>query len=121
AELLQHTDTKVAYLYWAEIDAVGHLHGWQTPERDRELDHLDGEIARLASLLPPGPLVLLTADHGMVDVPQGASHTFGGPARIDVNAHAALSRGLDLVAGENRFLHLSTREPDEVARRWEDF
>ncbi|HLR57343.1 MAG TPA: alkaline phosphatase family protein [Beutenbergiaceae bacterium] len=121
AELLQHTDTKVAYLYWAEIDAVGHLHGWQTPEWDRELEHLDGEIARLVSLLPPGTLVLLTADHGMVDVPQGASNTFGGPARIDVNAHAELSRGLDLVAGENRFLHLFTREPDEVARRWEDF
>lgn len=121
AELMQHTDTKIAYLYWAEVDAVGHLHGWQGPEWERELEHLDAEIARLVSLLPPGTLVLLTADHGMVDVPQGASNTFGGPARIDVNAHVELSRGLDLVAGENRFLHLFTREPEEVARRWRNF
>lgn len=121
ADLMANTDTKIAYLYWADVDAVGHLNGWQTPEWDRELAHLDGEIARLVSLLPPGTLVLLSADHGMVDVPQGVSNSFGGPARIDISAHAELSRGLDLVAGENRFLHLFTREPEEVAQRWRGF
>lgn len=121
ADLMHTTDTPIAYLYWAEVDSAGHLYGWQTPEWENELRHVDEQLGRLVQLLPPDTLVVVTADHGMVDVPLGPSRVFGGEARIDISAHAALSEGLELVAGENRYLHLFTSEPEAVARRWRDF
>jgi hypothetical protein len=57
-----------AYLYWHEIDALGHLHGPDSPEFDaacrRGLDALEGALATAG----PEALVLLTADHGQVAV-----------------------------------------------------
>lgn len=112
------TGTAIAYLYWAEVDAVGHLQGWQSPAWNNELAHVDREISRLVRALPPGTLVLVTADHGMVDVPQQTSAVFGGPARIDLGTIDELARGIDMVAGENRFLHLYTRQGEALADRW---
>lgn len=120
-QLAREGDTSLTYLYWSDVDAIGHLRGWQTPEWAEELSHVDGEIARLTRLLPPGTLVVVTADHGMVDVPGGTSKAFGGPARVDISAHPELAAGLTLVAGENRFLHLFTDEPESVAARWRGF
>jgi hypothetical protein len=63
-----------AYLYWHEIDLLGHLHGPDSPEFDaacrRALDALE------AALRAAGPeaLVLFTADHGQVGV---------DPSRVD--------------------------------------
>ncbi len=119
--LMRDTDTKVAYLYWAEVDSAGHLHGWSTPQWEGELEYVDAQIQRLAQALPPDTLVVVTADHGMVDVPLGNSRVYGDQARIDISTHSDLARGIDLVAGENRFLHLFTKQPEEVADRWREF
>jgi hypothetical protein len=63
-----------AYLYWHEIDALGHLHGPDSPEFERAcvqaLDALDAALAATG----PEALVLFTADHGQVAV---------DPSRVD--------------------------------------
>lgn len=119
--VMQEGTIPVAYLYWAEIDAMGHLHGWNSPQWEQELQQLDAQLERLVRRLGPNTLVVVTADHGMVDVPRGESTVFGGPARIDIAEHPELKQGVSLVAGESRFIQLFTDSPAEVATRWRSF
>ena len=104
----------LVYLYWGEVDKAGHHHGSTSWQWGDELEALDRELARLARSVPRGTLVLVTADHGMVDV---------DPAlRRDVATDPVLARGVTLVGGEPRAVHVYT-EPGEttaVAARWRD-
>jgi predicted AlkP superfamily pyrophosphatase or phosphodiesterase len=62
-----------AYLYWDQIDLMGHLHGPASPEFDAAaLAALNALEAGLRAI--PGALLLVTADHGQVAV---------DPARVD--------------------------------------
>ncbi|WP_434080627.1 hypothetical protein [Sanguibacter sp. Z1732] len=60
--------------------------------------------------------MLVTADHGMIDIPRQEMDDRAG--RIDAATHPELSRGVDLIGGEDRFRHVYTREPEVVAARW---
>lgn len=105
----------LVYLYWGEVDKVGHHHGWGSWQWGEELGTLDRELARLERALPPNTLLVVTADHGMVDVDRSQ--------RWDVAGTPELSDGVDLVAGEPRALHVHTETgtrggAEAVAARW---
>ena len=111
-----------AYLYWHEIDALGHIHGPDSPEFDAAcVAALDALEAALATVAGPA-LALFTADHGQVAVSpdrvdyledflpeigdylaRGAGGRVLGPAGSarDVFLHAAPGLGPEL-AGELR-------------------
>ncbi|MFC8924009.1 alkaline phosphatase family protein [Cellulosimicrobium sp. NPDC057127] len=104
----------LVYVYWGEVDKAGHHHGSGSWQWGDELEALDRELARLARSLPAGTLLLVTADHGMVDVDP--------VLRRDVADDPVLSQGVVLVGGEPRAVHLYA-EPgraQEVAARWRD-
>lgn len=104
----------LVYLYWGEVDAAGHRRGWQSPQWRRALRHADREIGRLAAKLPAGTLLLVTADHGMVDA--------ASVDRIDLAERPELADGVVMVGGEPRFAQLFC-EPGagpEVAARLAD-
>jgi hypothetical protein len=112
ATAFELTAPGVVYLYWGDVDKVGHHHGWRSRQWGDALTDLDGELRRLARSLPHGTLLLVTADHGMVDVDRSA--------RWDVATTPELARGVALVGGEPRAVHVYTR-PDQaqaVAARW---
>jgi hypothetical protein len=73
---------------------------------------VDELISRLAESLTPGSLMVVTADHGMVDCPD--SH------RISIEATPGLTEGVLHVAGEPRLRHIYAREgaAAEVAAVW---
>lgn len=98
----------VVYLYWGEIDHVGHVAGWGSWDWGVEATATDQQLDRLARSLPPDTLLLITADHGMVDVAD----------RVDMRASAALAADVEAVAGEPRTTHLYTAQPEAVAARW---
>ncbi|WP_449385120.1 alkaline phosphatase family protein [Cellulomonas soli] len=105
----------LVYLYWGDVDKVGHHHGWGSWQWGDELETFDRELARLARGLPAGTTLLVTADHGMVDVDLSQ--------RWDVARHAGLGEGVAVVAGEPRALHLHLRDgadPAGVVDRWRD-
>src|SRR5690606_20520889 len=79
-----------------------------------EVEAADAELARLARELPRGTLLLITADHGMVDLV--------GDSRIDVGTTPELARGVELVAGEPRAVHVHCEDGQAaaVAARWRD-
>lgn len=108
-DVLNEPDVRIATMYWGDVDKTGHHLGCGSDAWRSEVAALDVELARLASGLPAGTLLLVTADHGMVDVPLGESATFAGPARLDVADRVALADGVELVAGEPRFCHVHTR------------
>lgn len=108
-------DPGVAYVYWGDVDKVGHHLGCGSWQWGDALEALDSELSRLARTLPKGTLLLVTADHGMVDVDPGF--------RWDVAGTPELADGIALVAGEPRALHLHLQEgvdPADVVRRWQD-
>ncbi|MGY4642735.1 alkaline phosphatase family protein [Cellulomonas sp. URHB0016] len=105
----------VAYLYWGDVDKAGHRHGWGSSQWGDALADLDAELGRLARRLPRDTVLVITADHGMVDVDRAR--------RWDAGTHPVLSTDVALVAGEPRALHVHLRagaDPGVVARRWRD-
>lgn len=117
-DVLAEPDVSLVYLYWSEIDAIGHSRGWTGPDWRDELAAVDAQLARLAARLPADTGLVVTADHGMVEVPAGDSAHFPGPARLDIATRPGLSQGVDLVAGEPRFVHVFGREAGAIAERW---
>lgn len=104
----------LVHLYWGQVDKVGHHHGWGSWQWAAELTALDRELDRLAAGLPAGALLLVTADHGMIDVDP--------TQRWDVAVTRELLIGVRLVAGEPRASHVYC-EPGQapsVARRWRE-
>ncbi len=88
----------LVYLYWGELDKVGHVHGCTSWEWGHELETVDHELSRLADLLPPDTSLTVTADHGMVDSPHAL--------RLDVAHDPELAAGVRHVGGEARALQL---------------
>lgn len=105
----------VSYLYWGDIDAAGHRSGWAGDEWVAALEDADRELRRLAASLPRDVAMVVTADHGMVDVT--------GAPRWDVADEPALRDGVELIAGEPRAVHVHVREGEDVsavAQRWSE-
>jgi predicted AlkP superfamily pyrophosphatase or phosphodiesterase len=101
----------LVYLYWGEVDGAGHVYGWWSREWRRALGHVDEELARLARGLGSDTLLVITADHGMVDVPHAN--------RLDLADHPELDDGIAVVGGEARFAQLyldAPATPSDVRR-----
>ncbi|NUP73685.1 MAG: alkaline phosphatase family protein [Sinomonas sp.] len=106
------------YFYLTELDKAGHLSGCASPAWEEALEEVDACIRRLDGQLPTGTLVLVTGDHGMVDVPEAR--------RIDYGAEAGLVEGVRHTAGEPRMVHLHVEDPTDdgavqrVLERWRE-
>jgi len=100
----------VAYLYWGEVDKTGHVHGCSSFEWGEQLAAVDGAVRALVARVRSDTLVVVTADHGMVDIP--LEH------RVDVAHEPELTAGVRHVGGEPRAVQLYCRPgatPDVVA------
>lgn len=103
----------IAYCYLAELDMAGHAAGWSTDSWSDALEQVDAGVRTLVAGLGPRAGVLLTADHGMHDIPEHG--------RLVVPDE--LWEGVALIAGEHRLLHLHL-DPEvdaaDIAARWVD-
>ncbi len=95
---VRSTERALVYLYWGDLDKVGHVHGCQSWQWGDELESLDGALAALADRLPRDCSLTVTADHGMVDSPY--------EDRVDVATTPGMADGIRWVAGEARSLQL---------------
>ncbi|HEX7835162.1 MAG TPA: alkaline phosphatase family protein, partial [Pseudolysinimonas sp.] len=69
---LQTPGPMLVYLYVSELDVEAHAHGLSSPRWVAALEALDAAVAALVAVLGPRQGLLVTADHGMVDVPPSA-------------------------------------------------
>lgn len=99
---------RFVYLYWGDIDKNGHRHGWRSQAWIEALEELDRAVADLKLTLPEGTLLVITADHGMVDVDE----------RVDIDDFSELRRDVQMTAGEERAVQAYTDKPDEVCECW---
>ncbi|MDQ2781660.1 nucleotide pyrophosphatase/phosphodiesterase family protein [Lapillicoccus sp.] len=88
----------LVYLYWGDLDKVGHVNGCGSWEWGDELESVDRALARLAASVPGDTAVHVTADHGMVDVPH--------LRRTDLAHEPVLLTGVRHVGGEPRSVQL---------------
>ena len=115
-------ERRLVYLYVAELDQAGHRSGWESDDWLARLEELDGAVAALEAGLPDDVGLLITADHGMVDVPRHR--------QLDLAPESPLLEGVVAVAGEPRLRHLmlddvASNDPQERAatglvERWRD-
>lgn len=104
----------VVYLYIDELDKAGHEHGWQSEHWVRRLEQFDASLEGFLRGLPGGVGVVVTADHGMVDV---APHQ-----RVLLESHTGLLDDVAEIGGEPRLRSLYLREGADataVAAAWE--
>ncbi|GAA0995561.1 alkaline phosphatase family protein [Subtercola frigoramans] len=88
----------LVYLYVPELDMAAHAFGWQSDKWRAALETVDAETHNFAENLRKGEGMLLTADHGMLDIPL-TSHVL-------IDADPALVAGVRHVAGDPRCLQL---------------
>ncbi|HEX2705432.1 MAG TPA: nucleotide pyrophosphatase/phosphodiesterase family protein [Candidatus Lustribacter sp.] len=92
------TRRALVYLYWGDLDKVGHVYGVGSFEWGEELESVDRALRTLAESVPSDTAVYITGDHGMVDAPF--------ETRIDLAAEPALLAGVRHVGGEPRSVQL---------------
>ncbi|MBC7592017.1 MAG: alkaline phosphatase family protein [Salinibacterium sp.] len=96
AEINTDGPAKLIYVYIPELDQAAHAHGWQSSEWTTALETADAAVRELVAALGPADGLLVTADHGLIDVPHHAHVLVDGE----------LLRGIRFMAGEPRCLQL---------------
>lgn len=102
----------LSYGYLPDIDSQGHRHGIDSPGWREAVVTLDRLLSVLLDGLPADGALLVTADHGQLDVP--ADH------RFDIAADPRLSEGVAVIAGEPRvrYLHTLPGAKQDVLAAW---
>lgn len=111
-DVVETSRTGVVYAYESRLDHTGHRYGCGSEQWRQTLATIDADLADLRAELPSDTTLVVTADHGMLDLPLDG--------RFDLDDVRALRDDVTLVAGEARFRHLYTRAgaEDVVAERW---
>lgn len=102
----------LVYCYISDLDVIGHVYGCRSEEWRAQLQLIDRGAQLLFDRLPPYARLVVTADHGMLDV--------ADDAKIDYDAEPLLGDAVDMIAGEARVRYLYVRpgELDAVRSRW---
>jgi len=102
------------YAYHPDLDMTGHVRGVGSHAWRLQLGLVDRLALALAERLPQDSTLVITGDHGMVDVaPEN---------RIDFDQEPALQHGVRLLGGEPRARHVYTRDgaEPEVLAAWSE-
>jgi hypothetical protein len=109
---LAATPRALVYGYIPELDLTGHVRGIGSAAWRAQLAFVDRVVEQLVAGLPDDAALLVTADHGMLDVPDGT--------RFDLDEVPELADGVRLLAGEPRarYVHAEPGAASDVLDRW---
>jgi hypothetical protein len=113
-EALGATTRSLVYGYISELDLTGHVRGVGSPAWRAQLTLVDRVVEQLVEGLPEDAALLVTADHGMLDVPP--------ETRFDLDDHPELDDGVRVLAGEPRarYVHTEPGATDDVLAGWRE-
>ena len=104
----------LTYVYHGQLDGTAHARGTDSDAWRLQLEHVDRLARHLADRLPSGTLLLVTGDHGMVDVRPDR--------RVELDDRPELMDGVTMLGGEARARHLYTvaGAQHDVAAAWRE-
>ena len=107
---LREGERSLVYAYHGELDLTGHARGPESTAWALELAQVDLLARQIASRLPSDGALIVTADHGMVQV----------RSPLDVDQEPELNEGVRQIGGEPRARHVYTErdEAEPVLERW---
>jgi predicted AlkP superfamily pyrophosphatase or phosphodiesterase len=102
------------YAYHSELDLLGHVYGPGSAAWRMQLRQVDRLVESVVEGLPPGGLLAVVADHGMVAV--------AAPDIVDIDDRAPLLDGVQAVGGEARARHVYVTDgaKDSVLAAWRE-
>jgi hypothetical protein len=104
----------LVYCYYGELDFIGHRHGLDSDAWRAELTRVDHWVTQVAAGLPAGTTLLVTSDHGMLDVPAAN--------RWDIARTPALDAGVAATSGDLRGvqIHAVPGALEDVRSAWRE-
>lgn len=102
----------LVYGYTAAVDTAAHAFGIASMQWAAAVAKVDALLQRIVAGLPADAALLVTADHGGLDIPAAG--------RIDIATDQRLAAGVRVVAGEPRvrYLHTAPGAEADVAATW---
>jgi hypothetical protein len=102
------------YAYHSELDLLGHVYGPGSAAWRMQLRQVDRLVESIVDELPPGGLLAVVADHGMVAVT--------APDIVDIDDREQLLDGVQAVGGEARARHVYVAggAVDSVLEAWRE-
>ena len=100
AAALATASRSFVYAYHGDLDTIGHRRGVASEAWRLQLGHIDQLVASLADRLPRRTALVVTADHGMVDLQP--------EERIDLDDEPDLLAGVRFLGGEARARYVYT-------------
>jgi len=116
--ILDTHERALVYVYVPELDQAAHKHGWQSGAWTDRLEELDVAVRTFAAGLGRREGLILTADHGIVDI---ATHN-----HVLFDSDPGMLDGIRHIAGEPRCLQLhfetdaSASVREAVTARWRE-
>ena len=100
---------RLVYGYHPELDKAGHNYGLDSPAWSFAASEVDDLVVRIVSGMPSDAALIVTADHGQLNVP--------ADRRIDLDEHLD---GIRVIAGEPRvrYLHTLPGATADVLEAW---
>lgn len=114
AAALRRGERALVYVYYGDLDSTGHRQGCASESWLLQLAHVDRLAEQIADGLPADAVLIVTADHGMVDV---APHR-----RVDTDTTPELLTGVRHIAGEPRavYVHAQPGAACDVHAAWSE-
>jgi predicted AlkP superfamily pyrophosphatase or phosphodiesterase len=114
ADAARHGRRSLVYVYVSTLDLIGHMRGPDTDAWRAQLQIVDGIAEQIAARLPADATLYVTADHGMVLVPD--------EAKVDYDATPSLQDGVVALAGEPRarYVHTTRGAAGDVLATWRE-
>ncbi|MEU4217590.1 nucleotide pyrophosphatase/phosphodiesterase family protein [Actinoplanes sp. NPDC026623] len=102
----------LVYGYHPDLDHQGHAAGVDSPPWRTAAEEVGRLVSRLVDGLPARAALLVTADHGQLNVPL--------EGRLDLDRDPALAAGIVAVSGEPRvrYLYVADGARDDVIAAW---
>jgi hypothetical protein len=113
-DAVRRGERSLVYAYWGDLDKTGHIHGVDSVAWRAELRHVDQLVEAVAATLPAGAVLLVTSDHGMLDL---------DPAEVtELADRPELDRDVRLYSGDPRAINLfaAPGRADAVRSAWRD-
>ncbi len=97
-ESIHPTQPALTYIYWPDLDRLGHVYGVGSPQWVDGLCTVNTLAGALVENLTGGEALVVTSDHGMITCPP--------ESRINIDEFSSLSESIMRIGGEPRVRHV---------------